>query len=141
MTTTIKLSSRKTDKLDAFFAAFDAQTLQNPIGKGRIVVDNVLVDVIAAIAPDSVMLKEITTVTERGAGHASRALDWLCALADAHDVALVLHAKRIGTANGRFNHGGLTTAQLKQWYFKRGFSARAGGGHDTLIRKPKGVTA
>ena len=137
--TTIKLSSRKTDKLDAFFAAFDAQTWQNPIGKGRIVGDNVLIEVIAGAAPDSVMLKEIRTLIAREAGHASRALDWLCALADAHDVSLVLHAKRIGAAGGRLDHGGLSTAQLKKWYVRHGFSARAGG--DMLQRKAKGATA
>lgn len=138
---TIKLSSsRKTDKLDAFFAAFDDQTLQNPFGKGRVIGgDKALIELVAGFAPDSVVLKEIRTLNARGTGQGSLALDWLCALADEHGVSLVLTAKRIGAAGGRLDHGGLSTAQLKKWYVRHGFSARAGGG--MLQRQPKGASA
>lgn len=62
----------------------------------------------------AVWLKSIYSI-ERGRGHATRAVNALCHLADRHQVAIILYPKPFGNA------GGMSARQLNLWYARFGF--------------------
>jgi hypothetical protein len=59
---------------------------------------------------------------DRGKGHAKQALSWFLALADKHGVAITGHVKPIGSTSPR-----LTSAQLRAWYKRHGFTVSRSG--------------
>lgn len=63
---------------------------------------------------DSIRLSCVQSL-ERGKGNGSRALDWLCQLADAHGVTIKGHIKPVG------DKPRLNVNQLRQWYKRHGF--------------------
>jgi GNAT superfamily N-acetyltransferase len=66
---------------------------------------------------------------QRGQGYGSRALDWLCALADKHGVMLTGDAVPFGNTKPMLNK-----RQLKEWYARHGFIVSRRG---ELARTPK----
>jgi GNAT superfamily N-acetyltransferase len=66
---------------------------------------------------------------ERGKGYGSRALDWLCQLADAHGVTIKGHISPCGMVKPRLNK-----TQLRQWYKRHGFSVTE---RSSIVRVPK----
>ncbi len=111
--------------LDAFMKDFFAGTYSNPFNPRERVLGE---DAIIELRPfdDKIHLSFIRSV-ERGAGGGSKALDWLCSLADKHGVAMDLDAKPVGK--------GLNKSQLIKWYVSRGFDRQKGEG---MVRQPKG---
>ena len=76
-----------------------------------------------------IVLSSIRTF-ESGKGNGSLTLDWLCALADKHGVAITGTVKSYDTKI--VNDGipqdektSLTASQLKAWYVRRGFTVGA----------------
>lgn len=67
---------------------------------------------------------------ERGKGHASFALQWLCDLADAHGIRLSL------SPSGHSGDVALNTVQLTAWYQKFGFVRI--GMQNEMMRYPNG---
>lgn len=70
---------------------------------------------------------------ERGKGHASFALRWLCDLADAHNIRLSLSPANLMVRTGDM---GMNTLQLTAWYQKFGFVRI--GMQDEMMRYPNG---
>ena len=61
---------------------------------------------------------------EKGQGHGSAALDWLCALADRHEVRLAGVAEPFGHRVG--TKPAMTTKELVAWYRRHGFTVTKG---------------
>jgi GNAT superfamily N-acetyltransferase len=75
-----------------------------------------------------VTLRRIKVSPElRGKGHATRALGWLCALADEHEVAITGIVRPFGVK-------GLNREQLTAWYRRHGFKVSK---DETMYRSPK----
>jgi hypothetical protein len=76
---------------------------------------------------DEIYLAGIHTLRSKtGCGSASKALRWLCGLADKHGFVVYLFAK----AN---EHQTLSTAQLREWYGRNGFAKK----RTWMVRQPK----
>lgn len=93
-----------------------------------------LFDLSCSTDPAKVELGAIWSEVERGKGHASRALERLCVIADAHQVILWLepHWLRYDTDPDRYSEAetdrlealndlNLSNEQLSQWYERHGF--------------------
>jgi hypothetical protein len=72
----------------------------------------------------------------RGQGNASQALDWLCGLADKHQVTLDGFAKPFGGADPGDKKTRFNKRQLMSWYKRHGFIVSSNG---DLVREPKGA--
>ena len=77
---------------------------------------------------------------QRGKGAAGKAMQDLIAQADREGATLSLTPEQFG------GQGGLSTAQLRDWYAKLGFVPNTGPGRllettDTMIRPPAGAPA
>jgi len=82
----------------------------------------------------AIWLRGIRTF-ERGRGHASVALDWLCSLADKHGVVIRGEAKPYNTALiDDVQLTALDAAQLTTWYERRGFEVNV----VCMRREPRG---
>lgn len=66
---------------------------------------------------------------EKGEGHGSAALQWLCNLADRHQVPMALDPKPFGDQT-------LNKTDLTAWYGRYGFKKKQGEG---MVREPDGV--
>ena len=101
----------------SFIREFVACTDANPFNRRERVLG------CAAIAlqprsPDIVQLNMLRALLPSG-GHGSRALRWLCRLADQHSVTLV--GCVVPTAVGKYKRPLLNRRQLTQWYRRQGF--------------------
>jgi len=65
---------------------------------------------------------------ERRKGHGTRALKWLCQLADKHVVTIVGEIKPVGVERPR-----LGVAELRQWYKRHGFEVTG----RKIVRRPQ----
>lgn len=65
---------------------------------------------------------------ERGKGHGSQALDWLCKLADEHEVKIRGHIEPVG------DKPRLNVTQLRAWYKRHGFAEVR---HREIVRLPE----
>lgn len=101
-------------RVDAFLADFHAQTVEHPMAHFMRIWENRVAFEVKSEFGKKIRLGCIYTL-ERGKGHASPALDWLCALADQHQVQIVGHIKPVGD-KPRLNFN-----QLRQWYKRHGF--------------------
>jgi hypothetical protein len=112
-----------------FIIEFLEKTWQNPFCDS----ERVLFDVaaLALLRRDEVItISMIRALRERRKGEGSLALDWLCDLADKHDVILSGYIKPAGTTRPR-----LTVQQLTKWYQSRGFQVAG----RIMCRTPKKV--
>ena len=82
---------------------------------------------------DEIHISSIISMVTKNGGEASRALKWLCELADTHGVTMGLIAKPIDNAGTRAGKS-LTKSQLVSWYKRYGFVASDGG--DEMVRVP-----
>lgn len=99
---------------DNFIAEFLEMTWQNPFNNG----ERVLFHAVAfeLIVNNGVIGIRIIRSLERGKGYGSIGLDWLCDLADKHEVVMSGILQPAGTTRPR-----LTVRQLVKWYTSRGF--------------------
>ena len=67
-----------------------------------------------------VELMTIMTFADKNQGEGSRALKWVCDLADKHGVELVLNVSPIKNAGSRTGKN-LNKSELTKWYAKNGF--------------------
>lgn len=97
-----------------FMQEFRRKTWPNPFNNGERVLFN---SVALRLCPSSehIILLGIRSLI-RGQGHASKALDWVCGLADKHNLEVTGYIEPYGLANPRLN-----IPQLKAWYKRHGF--------------------
>lgn len=114
---TIRLGAHKNKaQLDAFMADFNAETVRiGPFSQW----EDGLISFELKPFDGKIHLGAIISL-ERGAGRASRALDWLLRLADKHGVQVDGDIQRLGK-------DGLTHHQLRSWYKRHGFKVNANG--------------
>lgn len=85
------------------------------------------------------VLSTVRTVqASRGQGLAKGALQWLCNLADTHNMSIALTAQPLSSGNGE----GLSEANLVKFYVKFGFEKRGQikgktGFHQLMVREAK----
>lgn len=116
----------KNPKLDSFMHDFNGGTIANPLShKDRVWNNKVLLEV--RPFDGKIHVSDIMSL-ERGERNASRALDWLCSLADKHAVAMSLTPSAFGDGKG------LNDEQLSSWYARRGFKPDRG---TSMVREPK----
>ena len=87
----------------------------NVFGQGWLIDNDVILDVKCLDAAKATF-DILTMEEERGQGKASVVLDRFLAAADELGVTLIAYPKPFGTRKG------LTTAQLKKWYERHGFT-------------------
>ena len=75
----------------------------------------------------------IVNLGTKGGGEASRALDWLCSMADRHHTTLQLYPEKI-SGKGK---GSIPSQGLRKWYMSRGFTEDRYGYYQ---RQPSGKT-
>ena len=114
--TIIKLGAQRDARREAKTAFFDQlyrETTPNPIGRGVVYESAALLD----IQPWEMgaHISEIRALKLRE-GSGTRALKLLLWLADEYGIVLTLNALRIGKE-------GMTSAQLRKWYRKYGFTS------------------
>jgi hypothetical protein len=119
MTTIILGGSKSHPGLKAFMADFAAGTEQNPLA-GFERIWNASAGFEVSIFNGAIRLAAIRSL-ERSKGHGSRALDWLCELADRHGVAISAKVSPFGDGPK------LDTKQLRAWYRRRGFNIERNG--------------
>jgi hypothetical protein len=111
---TIKLGggSRLTEQQDAFLRHLWRETIENPIGKGRVYEMQVLIHV----RPFNgyIYVSEVRALRGFRRGSGTKAMRYLTTLADTFNVRLQLAPERIGSE-------GMTNAQLRKWYRRFGF--------------------
>lgn len=100
--------------LDTFFAAFNAATSVNPLADFERIWENRAGFEIKSF-DGRVRLSCIRTFN-RGNRDGSAALDWLCKLADEHQVTISGHIEPVG------DKPRLNVHQLRSWYRRHGFS-------------------
>lgn len=121
----------------AFMREFHSLTEPNPlIHRERIYKLTAAIEL--GCSNKAIHLSSIRTF-ERGKGHGSKALDWLCTLADKYGLAITGSATQYDTRiiNDGISHSNesmLDFTQLKSWYVRRGFTVRA----LEMRREPKG---
>lgn len=127
----IKLSAKDSKELDAFLEEFRAETTAHPFDRRiRIWKDSVGLEV--SKFGGSITLDAIMSFLKKGEGEASKALKWVCDLADKHKVDIELIVKPIPNAGAKGKN--LTKAQLTSWYQRHGFEKSHG---DYMTRKHK----
>ena len=108
-------------KVDLFFKEFDKETRGYPIMRHLRVTDynedtSVAFELVPSWKDDTIRLGAIIAF-KKNAGNGTRALKWLCKLADKYEVKIVGQVERI-------NKDGLNSEQLKKWYRKNGFKVK-----------------
>jgi hypothetical protein len=97
---------------DTFIA--DVRDATHPVGTVMYIWQRrAVLEIHPADAEDRVHLALIMAL-HKGRGDGGRALRWICALADRHQVTLVGHIERGGDT-------GLSTRELRRWYKRHGF--------------------
>lgn len=97
----------------------------NPLNDIEIIVDNI-VGIEVKKFDGKIYFQHIRSF-DKGKGSASKVLDKVLSIADKHGVSIVLTPVKT-------DEGGLSNAQLKQWYMRRGFKKYRSYG--LLIREP-----
>lgn len=139
------MKSNASDRLADFMQDFYEQTERSPTGshgRARFMAAAerpcVLVEIKwfgAAVVLSHILILD---KAQQGKGYGSATLRWLCGLADKHGVAIKGKAQRIKSAP--FQQGypsGLSTAHLKAWYRRHGFTVSRSGGMTRPPMKPK----
>ena len=113
-------------ELLAYMEDFRAGTDSNPLGaRDRVWGGTVLIEV--APFDKRIHVSDIMSM-DRGKGYASKALQWLCSLADKHGVAMSLTPDAFGDGQG------LDGEQLTAWYSRYGFKPHMGR---KMVREPR----
>lgn len=81
---------------------------------------------------DNIDLDYIVSIKQKSAGNATKAMQWLCELADTHAVSLRLNVqpKKSAGAEGR----SLSAVELRRFYAKFHFKKTFG---DEMLRQPE----
>jgi GNAT superfamily N-acetyltransferase len=123
----LALKPGSNERLATFMGDFLAGTASNPLGgRGRVWENKVPIEV--RPFDRRIHISDILSL-ERGKGHASEALKWLCSLADKHSVGMSLNVDSYGTRPG------LNNQQLDAWYRRAGFKPLRGM---LYVREPEG---
>jgi hypothetical protein len=116
------------DRLHSFMREFHANTMSSIITRERIWQNAVGLELVPFMGNKSIHISSIRTFPDdkdqagtRRKGYASKALDWLCKLADKHQVALDCVPKQFGSNKPEDKGTRLNKRQLVAWYAKRGF--------------------
>lgn len=83
-----------------------------------------------------VQLSGIRTL-ERGKGHGSEAMRWICNLADKYGVTMKLWIQPFGAKPKKGEPKKLNMPQLKEWYKRFGFQKTGKNEYSEYIRYPK----
>ena len=114
MGSTIKLGggSRLTEQQNAFMRELWRDTIENPVGKGRVYEMQVLIHAYPFCG--RIYVSEVRALRGFRHGSGTKAMRYLTTLADTFNVQLELAPVRIGNE-------GMTNAQLRKWYRRFGF--------------------
>lgn len=113
-------------ELEAFMDDFRSGTGPNPLGhRDRVWNEQIVIEV--RPFDGRIHISDIMSL-DRGKGNASKALGWLCSLADKHGVAMSLTPDAFGDADG------LDDDQLTAWYARYGFKTTMGR---KMVREPQ----
>ena len=123
MTAALKLSTGISPECADFMAEFNAGTTAHPFAPFMRVWQNA-VSFEVKVFSGAIRLGCIQTLAA-GKGNASKALDWLVALARKHGVDVRGDVKPLGTA-------GLGSRALRDWYKRHGFSVKQDGSFSLL---------
>lgn len=123
--------AEKNPAIEAFMDEFRAGTYAHPFARRMRIKDEV------GIEADNYWEKEVHLLSimnfgTKGEGEASKALDWVVALADKHKVELSLEVQPLANAGSKGKN--LSKANLFKWYARRGFKKEGG---DHMRRKPQ----
>lgn len=116
--------------LQAFMSDFREQTERNPFAP-RMRIWRDLIGLEVTTFGGMVDLGLIVSLSEKGAGNASAAMQWFVELADVHQVTLTLDVSPLKKAGAEGKS--LTTSELFRFYAKFGFKK---DGYESMIRKP-----
>lgn len=116
-------------KLNNFMRAFWWKTSPNPFDTGERIWE-MRAAFTLSIFDGAIHISAMRSL-ERGKGHGSEALNFLCALADEHGIVLSGNAKPYG------DQPRLASAPLRAFYRARGFDIKRTG---AIRRQPKGET-
>ena len=133
--TSLKLNFGHPDNLMKFFKDFRSGTVPHP-WHPRMAIWNESVGIELSAFAGHAHLSSIISFMHKNVGEASRALKWLCALANKHGVTIDLDVKPLknaGAAQGK----NLNKAQLIAWYKRNGFVSKGG---DSMERLPQALT-
>lgn len=111
--------------IDSFNQEFLENTWPNPMNNREQVLGTFAAFSLT-VWQEAITIQSIRSLN-RGSGYGSKALDWLCALADEHDVTLNGTVEPIGKKPR------LNVLQLKQWYARHGFKVKG----RSICREPK----
>ena len=133
---TIKIGGRKEDEnVKAMLDEYWSGTQPHPFDRHLRIWgdDNNMVGVtLYSVGTSEVHLSTIMTFSDKNSGSGSKALKWICDLADKHGVKLTLSVSPIKNAGSR-NGKDLNKRQLTAWYAKYGFVKQHG---DEMFREP-----
>jgi hypothetical protein len=101
---------------EGFMAEFNSQTWPNPFNNRERVFIRYAAFALAISFDDVIRIECIRSLGDRGQGNGSRALDWLCGIADRHGVKLTGTVQPVGNVRPRLN-----IRQLLKWYRRHGF--------------------
>lgn len=109
-------------RFEAFLQEFCSLTDASPDNGERIYKKIAGIELEQSNIDKSIRISSIRTF-DRGKGHGSVALDWLCVLADKHKVALIGEPIPYNTRirDNRLHKSFLNREQLMQWYKRHGF--------------------
>jgi hypothetical protein len=139
----IKLAGGNNDvKLEAFLRDYENGTEPHPFDRNmRMWNDSVGLEV--SKFDRMIHISSIISFVKKNSGDASKALKWVCGLADKHGVKLSLIVHPIKNAGAK-DGVDMTEAQLMAWYKREGFEVETGySDHDEdvdsdeMIRFPK----
>lgn len=122
-------------KLDAFMREYENETTDHPFDHTMRLWDQT-VGLELSTFNRAIHISSIISFDKKNAGQASKALKWLCDLADKHQVKMELIAEPIKNAGSR-DGVSLSKSQLKSWYERYGFKSESGEDYDDeMIRFP-----
>lgn len=122
---------KRASALDAFLKEFDAATTPHP-WHGRMSIWQDSVGIELSKWQGMIHISSIMSFAKKNDGNASKALKWLCELADKHSVKMDLEVSPVKNAGAREGKS-LNKTELKSWYKRNDFKP-VGGDH--MLREP-----
>lgn len=131
----IQLTKKEFDPaVKAFLDEFNKSTAPHPFDRRQSIYnDSVGIGLLPSRGSKDVDLQSIMSFVSKRQGEGSKALKWLCGLADKHGITLRLDIQPIKNAGTREGKS-LTKAELRTWYESNGFKRESG---DHFVRQPK----
>lgn len=118
--------------LQAFLDEFDKDTSPNPF-MSRMGIWKESIGIELSAWQGHIHISSIMSFAKKNNGDASKALKWICDLADKHGVKMDLTVAPIKNAGAEKGES-LNKSQLKAWYRRNGFVPVGG---DNMLREPK----